>query len=82
MILDSSALVAVFLQEPHHEALLEKLEVAPTRGIGAPTLAEAGIVLTARMRRNSVTTTGRRPSTPSTGTVADDTVPRSTSATA
>ncbi len=54
MILDSSALIALFLQEPRHEAVLDKLEAASTRAIGAPTLAEAGIVLTARMRRSAL----------------------------
>jgi len=49
MILDSSAVVALFFQEPGHEDLLAKLAAAEQVGIGAPTLAECGIVLTARM---------------------------------
>ena len=48
MIVDSSALVAILLAEPGSEDLLERLAAAPNTGIGAPTLAEAGIVLTAR----------------------------------
>ncbi len=53
MILDSSAIIAVFQQEPGFEALQSKMEAAETLWIGAPTLAEAGIVLTFRSRRNA-----------------------------
>ena len=49
MIVDTSALVAVFLKEPGAEALVAKLGAAGTIAIGAPTLVEAGIVLTARV---------------------------------
>ncbi len=49
MILDSSAVVAIFMQEPGYEALLGKLIAAEVVGIGAPTLIECGIVLSARM---------------------------------
>jgi ribonuclease VapC len=51
VILDSSAIVAVVLREPGHERLLGKLALAETVAVGAPTLAEAGIVLTARLGR-------------------------------
>lgn len=54
MILDSSALIAVFLKEPAFEPLLAKIGAAPARAIGAPTLAEAGIVLTARIGRSAI----------------------------
>jgi len=43
MILDTSALVAVFLEEPGAEELVEKLGAAETIAIAAPTLVEAGI---------------------------------------
>jgi ribonuclease VapC len=49
MILDSSAIVAIFFQEPQYEILLQKLAAAQVVGIGAPTLVECGIVLSARM---------------------------------
>lgn len=49
MILDSSALVAVLLREPGHEALLGSLCSVNEVGIGAPNLVEAGIVLSSRM---------------------------------
>lgn len=49
MIVDSSALVAVLLREPGHEAVLERLEGEQVVGVGAATLAETGIVLAARM---------------------------------
>ncbi|MGN9907140.1 type II toxin-antitoxin system VapC family toxin [Phytohabitans sp. LJ34] len=50
MIVDSSAIIAILLQEAEWEPLLEKLvesEHAP--GVGAPTLVETGIVLAARL---------------------------------
>lgn len=48
MIVDSSALVAIVLREPGWEVLVEKLSSSPA-GAGAPTLAEAGLVLTAKL---------------------------------
>lgn len=49
MILDSSALVAMVLREPGHERLLQQMAAAPQVAIGAATLLEAGIVLSARI---------------------------------
>jgi ribonuclease VapC len=49
VIVDSSALVAVVLCEPGYEPVLECLGEEPGAGVGAPTLAETGIVLAARM---------------------------------
>ena len=49
MILDSSALVALAAREPGYEEVLAKLEAAERLGIGAPTLAETGLVLEARL---------------------------------
>lgn len=49
MIVDSSAIVAILLRQPGHERLVDLLVAAPSPGIGAPTLAESGIVLTARL---------------------------------
>lgn len=48
MILDSSAVVAIVLQEPGHVRLLELLADEEAPGIGAPTLVETGIVLAAK----------------------------------
>lgn len=53
MILDTSAIVAVFLREPGFEGLLDRLAGAPVVGIGAPTVAETGIVLCARLRSDA-----------------------------
>jgi len=50
VILDSSALVAIVMAEPGADALLHKIRNATVRGIGAPTLLEASIVLAARLR--------------------------------
>ncbi|HNI36296.1 MAG TPA: type II toxin-antitoxin system VapC family toxin [Microthrixaceae bacterium] len=52
MIVDSSAVVAIVLREPGHELLLEKL-AGSGAGIGTPTLAELGLVLSARLGRDS-----------------------------
>jgi ribonuclease VapC len=49
VIVDSSALVAIVLAEPGHEVLVQHLARAPAVGVGAPTLAETGIVLTNRL---------------------------------
>lgn len=49
MIVDSSALVAILLAEPDREVLVDHLASASVIGIGAPTLVETGIVLTARL---------------------------------
>jgi ribonuclease VapC len=53
MILDTSAIVAVFLKEPGFEGLLDRLAGAPVLGIGTPTIAETGIVLGARLRSDA-----------------------------
>ena len=49
MILDTSAVVALVLRERGHERLLEAVSEAEWVGIGAPTWAETGIVLAARL---------------------------------
>ena len=53
MIVDSSALVAILLREDGHEDLIGKLSGAAVPGIAAPTLVEAGIVLSARLGRSA-----------------------------
>jgi len=53
MILDSSALLAVVFQESGFETILERIEAAPGVAVGAPTLAETGIVLQARLGGNA-----------------------------
>jgi len=53
MILDSSAIVAIVMQEPEHARLLERMSEAPRVAVGAPTLIEAGIVLSARLGRDA-----------------------------
>jgi ribonuclease VapC len=52
MILDSSALVTIFLKEPGHEAVRRKLVAAQVIAISAPTLVETAIVLSARLNRD------------------------------
>ena len=60
MIVDSSAVVAILLREPAHEPLLDVLAADPsTAGIGAPTVAETGIVLWARLGSPGLTLLAR-----------------------
>ena len=49
MIVDSSAIVAIVLREPGWEGLVTRLGGEASPAIAAPTLAEAGLVLTAKM---------------------------------
>ena len=53
MILDSSAIVAILLREPDCERLLAKIDGSQLVAIGAPTLFEAAMVLSARLRRDA-----------------------------
>lgn len=53
MVLDSSALLSVILAEPGCEALLARLSAARVVAVGAPTLVETAIVLSARLRRDA-----------------------------
>jgi ribonuclease VapC len=49
VIVDSSALIAILVEEPGYEEPWSKLRATPRAGIGTPTLAEAGMVLTSRL---------------------------------
>jgi len=53
VIVDSSAVLAIFLRETDTETLLSTILDADFAGIGAPTAAETGLVLTSRMQRNA-----------------------------
>jgi ribonuclease VapC len=55
VILDSSAILAILLREKGWENLVEKVSSAREAGVGAPTLAETGIVLSARLGREALT---------------------------
>ena len=48
MILDSSAIVAIALNEPERPRFIDEINAAPSVAVAAPTLVEAGIVLSAR----------------------------------
>jgi ribonuclease VapC len=52
MIVDTSAIVAIFLKEPGYERLVSLLSEAREAGIGAPTAAETGLVLSLRLGRD------------------------------
>ena len=53
MIVDTSAIVAIFFQEPGYEELTRILIQTNEAGIGTPTLVECGIVLSARLGRDA-----------------------------
>ena len=53
MIVDASALVAIAFREPGFDAIIGKLERSSSTGVGTPTIVEAGIVLTARLKRDA-----------------------------
>ena len=53
MIVDTSAIVAIVFREPGFETLLKKLSESTATAIGAPTLLEAAIVLSARLERDA-----------------------------
>ena len=53
MIVDSSAIVAIFLQQPGFEELVNKLSKSSEVGIGTPTLVECSIVLSARLNQDA-----------------------------
>jgi ribonuclease VapC len=53
VIVDSSVLVAIVLRQPGFEPFLERLSAAEEAGIGAPTLAETGLVLTAKLGKDA-----------------------------
>lgn len=49
MIVDTSALLSIVFQESGHEDLIERVQAADVVAAAAPTLAETGIVLRARL---------------------------------
>jgi ribonuclease VapC len=53
MALDSSAIVAILLDEAERTYLLDRIDAADVVGVGAPTLVEAGVVLSARLGRDA-----------------------------
>jgi len=53
MILDTSAVVAILFREPGCEVLLDKLAAASNPAIGVPTLTEAAIVVSSRIKRDA-----------------------------
>src|SRR5215475_9628866 len=59
VIVDTSAIVAILLREPGWEAVMTRLGADSVPAIGAPTLAEVGLVLTARMGTEARTVLSR-----------------------
>jgi len=53
VILDSSAIVSIALKEPDYEVLLNKLLMVEDAAIGAPTMVETAIVLSARLQMDA-----------------------------
>lgn len=52
MILDSSAIIALLLDEVGSDRIIDALELAESCRVGAPTLVETAMVLTGRMGDN------------------------------
>jgi ribonuclease VapC len=48
MVIDSSALIAIFLAEPERKAFIDRIHQSETRLISAATVLETGIVIEAR----------------------------------
>jgi len=55
MIVDTSAILAIVFKEPGYESLIDKLLAPGRKGVGTPTLAEAGLVLTGRLEGDADT---------------------------
>ncbi|HEX9800616.1 MAG TPA: type II toxin-antitoxin system VapC family toxin [Thermoanaerobaculia bacterium] len=53
MIVDSSAVAAIFFRRPGYERLIDTLAGAGSAGIGAPTLAEAALEIGAAAGRDA-----------------------------
>jgi ribonuclease VapC len=53
VILDASVIVAIALDEPERGAFFDKIAGAPTVSIPAPSVVEAGIVLSSRGSRDT-----------------------------
>lgn len=49
MIVDTSALLAIFFDEPERDEFLRKIGASELVGVGAPTIAETAIVVGARL---------------------------------
>jgi ribonuclease VapC len=54
MVIDTSALVAIALNEPTRESLLDAIQAAVTRSVSSVSVLEAGIVLRARSGQSAV----------------------------
>ena len=48
MVIDSSALLAILLDEPEARRMIAAIDAAPRRLVGAPTAVEAAVVMLAR----------------------------------
>ena len=53
MVVDSSALVSIVIEEPGHQRLLEKANDATSKLVGAPLAFEAAMVLSGRLQRDA-----------------------------
>ena len=53
LVLDTSTIVAIILMEPGHERLMARLDETNEILIGTPTVVEAGLVLSSRLRQDA-----------------------------
>jgi ribonuclease VapC len=54
VVLDTSAIVAIELREPGYEGLISKINNASVLMIGAPTVLETAMVLSSRLKRETL----------------------------
>jgi ribonuclease VapC len=59
VIVDSSAIIAILLKEPGYERLRDRLATSEQASIGAPTVLESSMVLSARLGRAGKTLLAR-----------------------
>ena len=52
MVLDSSAIISIYLKEPGYERVIETIEQAAVVAVGTPTLLETSMVLSTRLGRD------------------------------
>ncbi len=53
MVLDSSAIVAILLAQPQRKQLLDRIDASAIVVVGAPTVVESAMVLTAGLKRDA-----------------------------
>ena len=53
MILDASVILTIFFRAPGYESLIEKIATADIAGMGSPDIAQLGMILCSRTKRDA-----------------------------